>query len=158
MNAIDYALTNEYGVGKIKLRALRDKFVKMIDNEPSNRGAASIIESELEDKFPGIKDGFPLDNWKQKERLPNGHYKTIVTSKSWADALNTYTKSILGSVNKYGKKAQRKANNNLAMQFNLETTVEPKVETVSSETLTLLKAACESGAKSFEYNGCKIQW
>ena len=149
-NPINFVLKTKYDQGKRAIRAFKSECFDVIEQKDTNRGAEQTIYDLLETKFPGFKDHFPLTNWKQKKKLPNGNYKDVIVSKDFDSSLKIYSKSITSAVSKYGRKSVKKMNKTMEKQLNINSFVEqpePLKETYS-DTINGLLALARQGAKS----------
>ena len=119
-NPISYALRIHYNVGKLELKKLKSKCYSEIEKLKTNRGSQEIIYNIIESRYPGFRDKFPLENWKQRKRNEDGTYTDVFISKTYEDSMNVFCKSITEHVNKYGKKSTNKVTSCLEEQLNIE--------------------------------------
>ena len=151
-NPIEFILRTQYNQGKIALKQFKNKCFDEVEKQRSNRGSQQTIECLLEKNFPGFKDHYPIQNWKQKSKNGDKTYSDVVVTKTFEDSLNVYSKGITSAVKKYGRKSNKKLNLKLEEQLNLEPFVESAPKPMSNETeeMALISKLRDCGVKSYK--------
>ena len=164
-NPIEFILRTQYNQGKIAIKKFKNKCFDEVEKQRTNRGAQQTIDGMLEKNYPGIKDHYPIRNWKQKSKNKDGTYGEASVSKSYESALNVYAKSITTSVKNHGRKSNQKLNLKLEEQLNLEPFVnsQPKVSVKEfdkmSPTVAGIIALADKGVKSVKTpDGWEVQF
>lgn len=160
-NPVEFILRTQYNQGKIAIKQFKNKCFNEVESQRSNRGAQQTIACLLEKDFPGFKDHYPIQNWKQKSKNGNRTYSDVIVTKTFEDSLNVYSKGITSAVKKYGRKSNKKLNLKLEEQLNLEPFVEsqPKVSNNMSSTVAGIIALADKGVKSVKTpDGWEVQF
>jgi len=160
-NPVEFILRTQYNQGKIAIKQFKNKCFNEVESQRSNRGAQQTIACLLEKDFPGFRDHYPIQNWKQKSKNGNRTYSDVVVTKTFEDSLNVYSKGITSAVKKYGRKSNKKLNLKLEEQLNLEPFVEsqPKVSDNMSPTVAGIIALADKGVKSVKTpDGWEVQF
>lgn len=118
-NPVAYALRVHYNVGKLEMKKLKSKCYSEIEKLKTNRGSQEIVFNIIESRYPGFKDKFPLQNWKQRKKLKDGTYTEVFVSKTYEDSMNVFCKSITEHLNTYGKKSTNNVTSCLEEQLNI---------------------------------------
>ena len=151
-NPIEFILRTQYNQGKIAIKQFKNKCFNEVESQRSNRGAQQTIECLLEKNYPGFKDHYPIQNWKQKSKNGDKTYSDVVVTKTFEDSLNVYSKGITSAVKKYGRKSNKKLNLKLEEQLNLEPFIESAPKPMSNETeeMALISKLRDCGVKSYK--------
>lgn len=161
---INHILKTKYNQSDAQLQALREYFYGMVMKQKSARGTQLKIESELETRFVGIKDYFPLPNWEQRVRNPDLSFSYQLRTKSWHESVESYSKGVTEWVKKNRTKTTDTLCDALNIGFLPETPVKPveespKQDISMSEIAKTICAVADRGAKSIKTpDGWEIQF
>lgn len=161
---INHILKTKYNQSDAQLQALREYFYAMVMKQKSARGTQLKIEAELENRFVGIKDYFPLAKWEQRVRNPDLSFSYEFRTKSWHESVESYSKGVTEWVKKNRTKTTDTLCDALNVGFLTETPVKPVEESPVQDTslpeiAIAICAMADKGAKSIETpDGWKIQF
>ena len=158
-NPIEFILKTKFNCDNAALKEYKEKCIAEVEKQNTNRGAQKTIDGLLERDFPGIRDHYPIRNWKQKSRKKDGKYQdVIIKEKTYGNALNNYSKTITDSINKYGRKSNKKMNSKLEEELKIRSSSD-EVSNDMSSTVAGIIALADKGVKSVKTpDGWEVQF